>query len=592
MFDRVKEKIAKTAFQYLAAYYPLSTWAGRGFFGGKQAGVAVNKQTALTVSAYWRGINYISEALAGLPWDVVLKGPRGSRFPIERSLDGYLNGQANSELTSNLWRSTMVSKAIDEGNAYAEIAFDSSKRVAGLGHPIERGRCYPYRDSDTGEIFYRVFHAPWNPESGFIDLPQKNIFHLSAFGDGLIGLSLLQYAARTLGIAIAQEENVANYFGNGSMASGTFQKQGKLTMENRETFGKYIKENLSGTNAFKVMVLESGETWTEHGRRNNADDQLLESRKFTVVDMARFLGLPPHILMEYASMTYNNAEQAAIETVRSGLMPWAVRLEHEANFKLVAPRERNRVKTKINLAGLLRADMKTQVEGWWRGIQGGWWSPNDVRSMNEQPPIKGLDYYLKAANMDIVEGTEPIGPDPRSPSQSGPAPQGPMDFYDLDRAHEQLLEAEPIPWEERQQSSVESDQIVEQTKKENAQRVCAVMLEQAWARIITREINSLQARQGKDGFAEWALKWMREKHNAFIDAQMQGMLDGIHTIMPDDDESKLKKMIEQSIVDYMNTALHYLYENGSVVNEQFIRENGAKAKDDIYRGICDAYNLS
>lgn len=486
---------------------------GRGFGAPtvKKSGVIVNQDQALTLTAFYRGVRYIADMLMILPWEILQQiDVRGSTVPIRNRIQWLLNEQANSELNASIWRHTMAWNMIVSGNGYSEIARDPQERVMALGHPIHPSRVRMLRDADTNAIFYRVLNSyEDNKDEACVDLPQNRMFHARGPGDPYMGHSVVRYGSRALSIGIAQDENVSTFFGNGSQPSGVLGYPSSLSKEKRSELSDHMKEQLSGPNAFSVLVLQKGETW-EQSKLTNQDSQLLESRQFSVLEVSRLLGLPPHILMDYGRATWSNLEHASTETVRSGLMPWAKWLATEANIKLVAPQNRRRMSTKMNFNALLQADTATRNQAYALGRQWGWWSANDIRRKNDEAPVDGLDSYLVPLNMREVVGGSPIDP-PTSPDEIMPetapaAAQFAQQLKLMDLEEQGTLGATaalPAPEGHLEQSSAGQHALVP---------LYHHLTTLAWNSIINRQKNQFEQCRNREDFEDWAQDWVCNKH--------------------------------------------------------------------------------
>lgn len=381
------------------------------FFGGwagDHAGMPVNEHTALQIAAVNRAVNYIADMLMVMPWGVYQMRGDSSGVRIESNLDYLLNQQANRNVDARSWRNTMVRYTTLLGNSYAQIIKDNRGVVQELGTPIHPAWVCEQIDRETGLLFYRV--RPYNTVSGEsmgqYDIPARDMFHFKGPGDGYRGMSVIQYAARTFGIGLAQDQNQASFFANGSRTSGVLSAQTALSVDARDNLEKYLQEHMQGPNkAWNLLVLEEGMKWEPMGIPND-QAQMVQLMNANVIDIARWFGLPPHILMDYSSAKWNSLEHASTEAVVSGLLPWAVRLETEANLKLIGINNRSTRRTKINLKGLLRADTQTRNEAYAKGRQWGWLSANDVRRLEDMPLIEGGDIYLSPLNMVPADSYE------------------------------------------------------------------------------------------------------------------------------------------------------------------------------------------
>jgi HK97 family phage portal protein len=373
----------------------------------KQAGVNVTHDTALTFSGYYAGIRTIAESIAMLPWQVYRKTPESGRERQPNSMVEYLlNRRPNPEMTAFSFRETLIAHAIGWGNGYAEIERDMARRPTGLW-PLPPDRVEVMRDSETGQLFYRVR----SERGGTVDLDPFDVLHLHGLGwDGLTGYSLVSLAARTIGGGMAAEDYANAFFGNAVVASGSITVPVGVTVteDSRKLLKDELSEKATGKRAFSPLFLPSGIEWKAMSLPAQ-DAQLIEQRKFSVTEMARWLRIPPHKLMDLDRSTNNNIEHQGKEFVYDALMPWAVRLEQEIDYKLFGMNN-NVNYTKFNFRALLRGDAQSRGQ-YYRELRNlGVINANEIREWEDMDPIgEEGDKYVMQVNMTTLEriGEEP-----------------------------------------------------------------------------------------------------------------------------------------------------------------------------------------
>ena len=174
---------------------------------------------------------------------------------------------------------------------------------------------------------------------------------------------------------------------------------GVLKEDAFKRFKDSFNEKFSGIgNSNKVLFLESGSKFIKMGNSPN-ESQAIESRKFQVIEIARFFNVPPHKIMDLEKATFSNIEQQSIQFVQSCIHPMAVRLEQSIFKDLLGISERKKYFAKFNLNGLLRGDSTARKEFYQAGIQNGWFSPNDVREFEDLNAIDNGDIYMVNGNM-------------------------------------------------------------------------------------------------------------------------------------------------------------------------------------------------
>lgn len=351
-------------------------------FGPTSSGNVVTERTAMQTTAVYACVRVLSEAIAGLPLNLYRYTPDGGREKtINHPRYRLLHDAPNPEMTSFIFRETLMSHLLLWGNAYAQIIRN------GTGQLI-----YTYsKDSDE-------FGADNRCQQ--IVLSQDEVLHVPGLGfDGLIGYSPIAMAKNAIGISLAAEQYGALFFANGATPGGILEHPGivKDPVKLRESW----HAQFSGTNRHNVAVLEEGMTFQQLSIPPD-QAQFLETRKFQIDEIARIFRVPPHMVGDLEKSTFSNIEQQSLEFVKYTLNPWCVRWEQAMNQQLVLPSERSQVFTKFNVDGLLRGDYQSRMNGYAIGRQNGWLSANDIREledMNRIPAEQGSDTYLVNGNM-------------------------------------------------------------------------------------------------------------------------------------------------------------------------------------------------
>jgi HK97 family phage portal protein len=379
-----------------------------------ESGVVLTPDEALSLSAVWACVDAIAKAIASCQWNVYLPKGRGRRELLENDpLHWMLNTRPNAEMTAIAFREALLYQGIPFGNAYAEIRKDLAGRVVELW-PLESYRVTPRRDPN-GVLFYEYVQ----PDGTVDRLEQSQVFHLRGPGlTGLMGENIVARAARSLGTAVAAERFSAQFFGQSCSPEGAIKHPGKLSAQAHENLRKDIDEKRR--NKHGTIILEEGADWVPFTSEPQKT-QLLESRQFSVEEICRWFGVPPHKVQHLLRSTFSNIEHLSIEFVRDALTPWCRRFEQEADFKLLrqgAPWRH----TCIDTSPLSHGDAlsRAQAHAVWR--QNGIMSSNEIRAkegMNDAGPDG--DVLLVQSNLTTVERI--LNP-PAPVADPGQAPAG------------------------------------------------------------------------------------------------------------------------------------------------------------------------
>jgi len=369
-------------------------------FGGTASGKHVNEHTAMTVTAVYACIRILSEAIAGLPLHVYRYMPDGDKErDMAHPLFRLLHDAPNGEMTSFVFRETLMTHLLLWGNAYAQIIRDGHGRVLAL-YPLLPNRMQVDRDKRTGCIVYSYT----KDEGPAVPLRKEDVLHIPGLGfDGLIGYSPIAMAKQAIGLSLATEEYGAAFFANGANPGGVLEHPGVI--KDVQRVKESWNEGYRGSgNAHKIALLEDGMKFHAIGIPPETA-QFLQTRKFQINEIARIFRIPPHLIGDLEKATFSNIEHQSLEFVKYTLNPWVCRWEQALMQSLLLPGERQDMFIRFNLEGLLRGDFKSRIDSYAAGIQNGFYCPNDVRGledMNAIPGAAGSRFYFNG-NMIPIE---------------------------------------------------------------------------------------------------------------------------------------------------------------------------------------------
>lgn len=378
------------------------------------AGVRVSEAVAMGLSAYYCGVNMIARTIGSLPLNVYRRNGRERDVADQHPAHWLLHNDPNPHMTAMSLRQTWLLHAIGRGNAYGEIVWDGRNRPVAIW-PLLPTTTQPYLD-EGGALWYEV--RPPNSEARY--LPAENVLHIPGLGfDGIVGYGLLQVAVNAIGLNAAQDQYAAKFFRNGGTISGAIESPNVLKEDTFQRLKREIAEKFSGLqNAHRVAILEAGLKFNPLNPTHE-EAQLIETRRFSVEEWARWLNMPPHKLKEMSKATFSNIEHQNIEWVVDTLRPWLVAFEQEFNRKLFV--KQTVFYTKHVVEGLLRGDLKTRYDAYAVARNWGWMSANDVLDLEDRNPLPGDqgDMYLVPSNMQPADkvGQAPPPPPPIAPAQ-------------------------------------------------------------------------------------------------------------------------------------------------------------------------------
>ena len=373
------------------------------------SGAKVSEEGAIKFSAVMAAVRLISETVGSLPLMVYRNMADGTKGQVRDNWTyPLLHTSPNRLMTSMVWRETMQAHLCTWGNAYSEMRLtEGRKRIVEfkLLHPAA---VKPKWTADKQSIEYHV---------GRIDtqepriVPLERMFHVPGLGfNGLVGFSPIRMAKEAIGLGLAAEEFAARFFGKGVHASGILEHPGVLGEEAFDNVKKTFEQQQGGLDkAWQPMILEEGMQWKSISMPMT-DAQLLESRQFSVVEIARIFNLPPHLLRDLSKASFNNIEEENLHFVILSVRPWLVRWEQALQKKVFDAFGLSEYYAEFNLEGLLRGKLLDRYQAYRVGRNWGWLNVDDIRrleNMNPLPDGQGK-HYLMPMNMWPVSRIEEL----------------------------------------------------------------------------------------------------------------------------------------------------------------------------------------
>lgn len=356
------------------------------------SGVNVNQQVALQNDTVWACVRKISDAVSTLPLGFYERTRDGGReIATSHPLYDLLHNEPNSRMSAVTFWQSMITSMLLWGNAYAVIErvglrvssiefLDPSKMVV--------------RYDRTGNLEYRF--------TG-LDMIQRiidpaSILHIPAFTlDGEIGISAIQYGVNSIGSAIATDKASDETFKNAGRASGIVTMDHVFKPGQRDEVRDHVKlvDKEGG-----VYVLEKGAGF-ESLRFNPVDAELLASRSFSVETICRWFDMPPVMIGhgDKQSSWPTSVEAQNALFLRYVLRALIARIEQSIRRSLLTPRERVRYFAEYSLEGFLRGDSAARSAFYTTALQNGWMTRNEVRRLENLPPVEGGDILTVQSNM-------------------------------------------------------------------------------------------------------------------------------------------------------------------------------------------------
>lgn len=381
------------------------------------AGVRVNADTAMRHSAVYASVRVLAESFAVLPFRLYKPKFGGGSTPVtDHWLYRLFAKQPNRFQTPFEWREMLQGHLALRGNAYCQIIEGAIGEIAEL-LPLHPDRICA-EPLDNGSYRYR-YNAPDGSTQIF---RRDQIWQLRGLSsDGINGVSPIALQRDSIAAGLSAQDYANRFFANDAQpAGGWIEFPGSFAdAQARQTFRESWQSNYGGSNRGKVAVLEKGMKYHEV-QLTNKDSQFLESRQFSVRDIARMFRVPPHLIGDLANATFSNIEQQSLEFVTFTMTPWAERWESSIETTLLGPD--TDLEVEFDFTVLLRGDAAARSAYYHNGILDGWLTRNEARELEGRSPLPGLDEPLLPLNMQEEGATEDDSDAPDDDAAGAPAP--------------------------------------------------------------------------------------------------------------------------------------------------------------------------
>jgi HK97 family phage portal protein len=375
-----------------------------------------NPTLAMKIAAAYRCISILSGSIASLPLQVQRKKNGFFQIDTESDLAYLLGVSPNDRMTPYEFMRNTIIQIVNTGNAYIHYSlFDGKYTGLALIYP----GCCSYDDyADTYNVFDLHNHLYGTYDS-------DEIIHLRGMSSdgGYIGESVIRYAARTLGLATRQEEQSADVMQPGSTYKGFVSGDdegvrgfGKPQDAQISTVSKRIEEELkSGKN---IMSLPGSMKFNQLSM-SPADLQLLDSKRFTVLDICRFYGVHPDKVFQNQSSNYKASDMAQVQYMIDTMQPYLHQIEQEFRRKLIPVNMAKKVRIKFDIEDYYQLDFTTKATYMKSTIESGTRTPNEWRAKEGYAPLEGGDQAFISCNVAPINSDKIKGNTGNSTGENG-----------------------------------------------------------------------------------------------------------------------------------------------------------------------------
>jgi len=385
------------------------------------AGECVTISSALKISTVWACVRLISETIASLPLKLYERKPDGSRREArEHPLYTLLNDTPNADTTAITFWECVIASMLLWGTAFIEKRRIGSRLVAlDFLRPERMG----VRRLTDGSLEYR-----YHEQNGTTrQIAEADLVRIPAFSlDGVLGLSPVQYGANVIGNAQAQDRTAGATFANGMRFEGVFEFDHVLKQDQREAMQERLDRYRGAIRAGQSPLLELGIRY-KPVTINPDDAQMLESRQFSVEEIARWYRIPPSMIGHGTAVSNwgTGLEQQMMGFLTFTLRPWLRRIVQAVKKDLLTPAERSRYYAEHVVEDLLRADSAGRAALYASAGQNGWMDRNEMRQRENLEPREGGDELTVQSNLiTLRQLAQPPQPPEAPPAPNPPAGQG------------------------------------------------------------------------------------------------------------------------------------------------------------------------
>jgi len=348
---------------------------------------------ALQVSTGWACVTLLVETISSLPLVVYKKTKGGREVYKDYLLYNVLHDSPNKRQTSIQFWSTMILNLTLRGNAYARIIRSKAGGVAELW-PLSADQINVIQAED-GSLIYE-----YKRDTTSLVYTENDVLHIQSMGNGVVGMSPLDYMRASVGLAISAQDHTNKTFRKNARRPGILMSNSVLTQEQR----KALKQNFGDitTGASKELYILEAQFKFDPLGMSPADIQLLESRQFAVQDLARWFGVPSVLINDNAETTTlgSSVNEIIQAFYKLRLAPKLELIEQAIHKSVLTEQERSEgITVEFNLDALLRASAMDRVEIFAKAVQNGIRTRNECRAKDNLPPIKGGDVLTAQSNL-------------------------------------------------------------------------------------------------------------------------------------------------------------------------------------------------
>lgn len=364
--------------------------------------IFTSRSKPMLLSTVYRCVDLISDSVAVLPLKTYHLDKEGFKSEAKEHPAYYLlDMEPNEDMTRYVFFKTLMASVLLTGNGYAYIERDGKMNAVQLIY-LPSNQVAITWVTDPNGIMRKRYQV-----TGFKELVEpRDMIHVLNFSyDGIIGVSTLEHARQSLGIATSTEEHAEGFFKSGASVAGILTVEGaRLDKDKKDQIYRTWKERTNPITGHPngIAVLE-GNMKYQPISISPKDSQFIESRQFNVVDLCRFFSVSPVKAFDLSKSSYSTVEATQLQYLTDTALAVITKIELEINRKIFLPSERGKFISEFDTSAILRTDKSAQAAYWKDMANVGAATPNEIRRENNLPRIENGDKAFVQVNVQTVD---------------------------------------------------------------------------------------------------------------------------------------------------------------------------------------------
>lgn len=386
MVTAVREAVeTRMSISDLDAMLDMAASGGQPSYTGKM----VSPKNAMAIAVEWACVSTLADDFATTPFHPCrwIDPDISSMKARDHYLWKIWMEEANPRMSSFDFKQAMETWRSLWGNCFAEMEVNGRGQIMNL---------WPWRPDrvraileDPGDPRSQIWYAyhPMDSSLKPIVLPADRMFHVRNIStDGIMGLSPIEVHRQTMGISMAQTENVGRFYGNGMQVKGALEHPGRLSPKAEQSLRDSMKQYVGLSNAHRLLILEEGMKYKEVGMKFE-DAQYIASAKLTAEDICRINKMPLYKVGMLDRATNNNIEQLAIDYTSTTQLPIIANYAGRVHLSMLSTRDRKSIFMEPDFSHLLMADHVARAKFY--DSMKFWIAPDEFRRREGYNPIEG-----------------------------------------------------------------------------------------------------------------------------------------------------------------------------------------------------------